>query len=1302
MSFIKQISQAIKKQKPCRKQNRVATHFLLMFSFALVGISFLLYGAIGGQLAKAQTVGWYNDGGTWSFRQKITINPDKVTGSLTNFPVLVQMNQIDNNANPIFGKALPNGWDILFTASDGTTKLSHEIAEYSEAGGYLQAWVKVPALVGSTLPATSLYMYYGNASASDQGDTINVWDSNFKMVQHLKDDSTTTTKDSTANNNQGTKIAVGQPAEVVGKIGMAQSFNGNGKISTPLNTAFGDFTIETWFQDASGVNNTYERLLDKSYTAGFWLGRNNNANSWGGGIREGVPPYGIFGTFNDGMWNHLVSVRSNTTHLLYANGVLVNSNTVVGTPLNDTSIALGAWSDPSQTQQRLSGALDEVRVSDIPRSVDWIKTSYDNENDPASFVTFSPEETYVEPPSTTIVITAPVATSEWKIGDTEDIAWSVITPLSIDHYDLSYQEVGATLWTPIADDAMPPNYPWLIPMVSNLGGTFKVKIEAHDIDNNIVVVQESEGFNIDYGPVDNWNLEATIDGYPLRPAEGLIDTSQISLNTAFTLAATAKDVHGNTITNQVDPINLGIIILGGGGGGVVVSITPDSLGTASSSVWNQGTASFDNYRFSVALSGGTLPVTFNLTTNVPSQVIKMQLSGYGIFVFEPESTADWIVGETRDIVFKFGGFAPANPSTSFARFYYSQTGNWTTPYPVKDENGNDRQILYAAGQQLINVPWLLPNTLDITKPVEIKAEFYDNNGTPADPSDDIILASDISDSFNLGGVIALEGTYVSAKFNISDTPTTDTFLNFSDVNGFTATYGEDIGHSDVGFSLSFFDSSDQLLGTAVNPDGWFVLDDLDFDASMAVLNSYNWLDQIKQIQFRIKLQTTDYNSYSPYVEFLELSYEIDTATVVGIMNFESGNTKSVARNSSADFGVRLAITSGYESQIGEIVLRGEADDTTITTSPVIITGTGAVNYTTNVSFATTNLTPLGDHAISISAEVTGHPEMTFTPSLLTGVLTVTDATAQDFSLTWVGSPPDINKTVQPGGMASYNFIVTWDQSYSPDIILTTDITTVIGTSYIASVEYYDSNGVIVPGNTAVKPLVAPYIKTIELRVTTKTNGGEKTLTTFTITGTGNNIPKNITPAPSLTISNQPANAIIVDAKAEVEGGTAASFASPAFTVRLYKKGNTSIYTEKTGVLAVSKDATTGKYVMRASFDKATTDTAGKVVTGTTYIGYLRSIRHFWKKATLPTSSEITIIAGTNSYTLEFPKLSVGDISPTIPDNEINSLDFQSALANFGQTLNNALNDFDNNGQINVIDVGFVLLNYFTKGDVLPS
>jgi len=135
--------------------------------------------------------------------------------------------------------------------------------------------------------------------------------------------------------------------------GGAIVFPGNidNRVQTSYGPTFTDFTISLWFKDNNSVQ--FGRLIDKSYTGGFWLGRNaSTANSWGGGILESSSPYGIYLTLTDGQWHFLTSIRSGTSHILYGDGITNTTNNVVSsTALNTTTLAIGAWSGGLGAQQ---------------------------------------------------------------------------------------------------------------------------------------------------------------------------------------------------------------------------------------------------------------------------------------------------------------------------------------------------------------------------------------------------------------------------------------------------------------------------------------------------------------------------------------------------------------------------------------------------------------------------------------------------------------------------------------------------------------------------------------------------------------------------------------------------------------------------------------------------------------------------------------------------------------------------------------------------------------------------------------
>ena len=159
--------------------------------------------------------GWYNS--NWKYRVKITVDHTKVGSTLTDFPVYVDLSNLPSGFHT---NVKSDGGDIRVTRSDGTTECPREIVFYDAANDKGELHFKANSLSSTT--DTDFYIYYGNASASDYATDAtygaeNVWDSNFKIVHHLKDSTTSSVLDSTSNSLDGTKISAGNPAETAGK-----------------------------------------------------------------------------------------------------------------------------------------------------------------------------------------------------------------------------------------------------------------------------------------------------------------------------------------------------------------------------------------------------------------------------------------------------------------------------------------------------------------------------------------------------------------------------------------------------------------------------------------------------------------------------------------------------------------------------------------------------------------------------------------------------------------------------------------------------------------------------------------------------------------------------------------------------------------------------------------------------------------------------------------------------------------------------------------------------------------------------
>ncbi|MCK5161774.1 MAG: DUF2341 domain-containing protein, partial [Candidatus Aureabacteria bacterium] len=267
-----------------------------------------------------------------------------------------------------------DGDDIVFTLSNGT-KLSHEIEKYTSATGELYAWVKVPTLSASS--DTTLYMYYGNAACSSQQDATGVWDNNYLGAWHFNDNA----DDSTSNSYNGTPST--GVTYVTGKIENGIRTDGSAEyINLPVIEVGSTYTLSSWsefplnntgqwrtlFQRQGG---TYHHTLVQSdgqigiYNGGFYSSGYDIDNLAAG-------------------WHYITAVASSGTTKFYIDG-----STLVGTSNSVVTEEVSRFGNHTTGQQW--GSFDEIHISNTARGADWIATSYNNQNDPASYETVGSE-----------------------------------------------------------------------------------------------------------------------------------------------------------------------------------------------------------------------------------------------------------------------------------------------------------------------------------------------------------------------------------------------------------------------------------------------------------------------------------------------------------------------------------------------------------------------------------------------------------------------------------------------------------------------------------------------------------------------------------------------------------------------------------------------------------------------------------------------------------------------------------------------------------------------------------------------
>jgi hypothetical protein len=345
-------------------------------------------------------------GNNWNYRKTITINESMVPGSttLTDFPVLISLTDTDlrttGNGGSV-GKS--DGTDIVFTSSDGVTKLSHELERYISTTGELIAWVEVSSLLATT--NTTLYMYYGNASATDQQDVSGTWSNGFGGVWHTPDGTTLSANDSTSNNNDGT---INGPTATTGKIdgGASIATNQYIAVSSAASINIPTGTWETWFNTNTLASGDYARLFykDAGGTRAFEVY-----------IRNGQLYTEIFAnnhystntttTISTGTWYHVAGTYDGDVLRIYLNGTSENPNSAPSTNMTTTGGSFGIGRAVGDTFAPYSGKLDEVRISSSVRSADWLATEYNNQNNPATYVSFGTQTNLASYPTDNPTVT---------------------------------------------------------------------------------------------------------------------------------------------------------------------------------------------------------------------------------------------------------------------------------------------------------------------------------------------------------------------------------------------------------------------------------------------------------------------------------------------------------------------------------------------------------------------------------------------------------------------------------------------------------------------------------------------------------------------------------------------------------------------------------------------------------------------------------------------------------------------------------------------------------------------------------
>lgn len=342
-------------------------------------------------------MGWTINGEDLTKRRLVTIDGDKVK-TLTAPAIGININLPDVKAN---------GADVRLAETDDSP-IAREI-ECTDIPNSDDVMIWFPY---DTVESTDsqFYVYWGNAELTEPAEDSTygkeaVYDSNHKMVHHLKDTTTSTVTDSTSYDNDGTKYAANNPIEANGNYGKIQDFDAdedNINITSNASLDLTDYVSCMGWVYADGNRTVWDTIVSKlawgiprkGYSLHFWdentlvyYSKNVSANA----------------TVSLNTWVHAVGVfdkdDTDAELKIYINGSFVDDEVCNGA-LESSSSDVKIGEMGFANTGNIDGKIDEVRIYDKVLTANEILTIYNNQKNPTNtgttpfYKTFGDTETY--------------------------------------------------------------------------------------------------------------------------------------------------------------------------------------------------------------------------------------------------------------------------------------------------------------------------------------------------------------------------------------------------------------------------------------------------------------------------------------------------------------------------------------------------------------------------------------------------------------------------------------------------------------------------------------------------------------------------------------------------------------------------------------------------------------------------------------------------------------------------------------------------------------------------------------------
>ena len=381
----------------------------------------------------ASLAGWKHQG-----EMTILTTPDGANLSagkmVEGFPLLVRFDKDWFN----FTQAKAGGEDIRFFASNGEA-LPYQIEEWDTAKGTASVWVRIPKIEGNSRQSIRLHWGKAEAASESNGKAVfnesNGYLSVFHMGEGVADE-----VGSVATKDVGTTAVAGMigPARhLAGKQGI---FCGEKIENYPVGAS--PHSTEVWFR--AGKPN------------GSVMGWGNEHGQGKVVMQFQSPPQVRMDCYFSGAsvasvgrmpmneWIHVMHTYEKGDSRIYVNGELSNFSKTPDAPLaikTPVRLFIGGW----YNNYDFVGDIDEVRISKVKRSAEWVQLQHENQNAMQTLVgpVVPPGSAFAVSPETATVVEGTRATFSAQAGGAQKVYWvlkrdGVETVAAVDRFAFTF------------------------------------------------------------------------------------------------------------------------------------------------------------------------------------------------------------------------------------------------------------------------------------------------------------------------------------------------------------------------------------------------------------------------------------------------------------------------------------------------------------------------------------------------------------------------------------------------------------------------------------------------------------------------------------------------------------------------------------------------------------------------------------------------------------------------------------------------------------------------------------------------